>query len=497
MPGTELTTSTEPEGDELEQVDAALRADIRRLGNQLGGTLVRQAGPELLDQVERVRTLARQLRRGHEHRAVADQLTEMLRDVPVLTAIQLVRAFTTYFHLANVAEQVHRVENLATEAPASRNRFRETVAKAIAEGATPGQLAELVNRAELRPVFTAHPTEVSRRSILDKLAEVAVLLERRGERGATDAERRRIDRRIDELTDAMWLTDEIRRERPDPVDEARSILYYVSEIARSGVPELLDDIAAVLADHGAHLDPTAAPIRLGSWVGGDRDGNPNVTPETTRAVLAFQRTRALRLLVAEIEELADELSVSTQVRPVSDEILAAVADDRVTFADVLGTTQAEEPYRLRCSAIRQRLVEAGESPPGKRRYRSVTELEADLAAFDRSLRANGAELLADGRLARVRRTVAMVGFHLATLDIREHSTRHHESLATLFAPLGVPYASMSASERAMLLAGELANRRPLAPPSGAEISPGVALFGTLRQVMDRDGDDIVESYIIR
>jgi phosphoenolpyruvate carboxylase len=496
MSGTELSAPTEPDTDELEQVDAALRADIRRLGRQLGGTLVRQAGPELLDRVERVRTLARRLRRGHEDSAVADELTELLRDVPVVTAIELVRAFTTYFHLANVAEQVHRVENLAAEAPASRNRFRETVAKVLAAGVTPEQLAALVNRAELRPVFTAHPTEVSRRSILDKLAEIAVLLERRAERGATETERRRIDRRIDELTDAMWLTDEIRQERPDPVDEARSILYYVSEIAGAGIPELLDDIAAVLAESGVALQPTATPVRLGSWVGGDRDGNPNVTPETTRAVLAFQRTRALRILIAEIEELADELSVSTRVREVSAEVLAAVAADRERFADVLGTTQAEEPYRLRCSVIRQRLVEAGESPPGRRRYRSPAELEADLAAFDRSLRANGAGLLADGRLARVRRTVAMVGFHLATLDIREHSGRHHESLATLFEPLGVAYSALTREARTELLARELGDRRPLAPPSGTDVAPGIALFGTLRQTMDRDGDDIVESYIV-
>jgi len=169
-------------------------------------------------------------------------------------------------------------------------------------------------------VFTAHPTEASRRSILDKLAEIATLVETRGDNG-DQARNARIDRRVDELIDAIWQTDELRRERPDPVDEARSILYFLTEIVSDGLPQLFEDIDVALRSIGGELDPSRLPIRFGSWVGGDRDGNPNVTPETTREVLAHQRSRALRILISEIEDLSRELSVGTVVAGgISDEL---------------------------------------------------------------------------------------------------------------------------------------------------------------------------------
>ncbi len=482
--------------DHLAEIDFALRNDIRRLGAQLGDALVRQHGPELLQRVEQVRAMARGLRRDEESGAA---LAEMLDDVDVVEAIRLVRAFTVYFHLANTAEQVHRVEDLNAGGLAGSLRFAETVDKLVESGIDRSEIVAATRNADLRPVFTAHPTEASRRSILDKLTEIAVLIERRGESSSGSADQGRIDRRIDELIDAIWQTDELRRERPDPVDEARSILYFLTEITADGVPELFDDVDAVLRAIGGSLEGPQVPVRFGSWVGGDRDGNPNVTPTTTLEVLAFQRSRALRLLVTEIEELSSELSVSTAVTGITDELAAQLEADRDDFPNVVSRftkLSAGEPYRQRCSVIHQRLLETMDLAPGPRSYGSPAEMEADLAVMAQSLEANGGSLLARGRLARVRRILAMVGFHLAVLDVRENAVAHHQALGGLFAELGADYLALPPQERTALLTTELESRRPLAPPARANAQGSLALFAALRQALDLHGDGVVESYIV-
>ena len=479
-----------------EPSDAALRSDIRRLGNQLGNTLVRQHGESLLDAVERVRTLTRNLRDRGSNEDVTAELHELFDDTDVAHAILLVRAFTVYFHLANVAEQVHRIEDLNSGSPNFANQFEETIQVLTDSGIAPQEISQLVARAELRPVFTAHPTEASRRAILDKLAMVSRLIEQRGESRRTEADRRRIDRRIEELVEAIWQTDELRHVRPEPLDEARAVLYYLDLTVREAVPELLDEMQAALRSIGQALPTDRAPIRFGSWVGGDRDGNPNVSPATTDLVLSLQRRRALEILVDEVGALGHELSVSTRVHGVSDELQEAVDADRPTLKDVQGRVDWSEPYRIRCEAIRRRLVASADGDASRRGYRTPAHLDADLEVIERSLRENSGDLLADGILSRVRRILQVVGFHFATLDIREHSDRHHEALATLFAATNLDYAGTSGADRADLLATELASRRPLAPPSTPDDAGALALFRTLRTIMDRDGDDVIESYII-
>ena len=484
--------------DDLDQLDAALRRDIRRLGGQLGDTLVRQVGPELLEQVEHVRTLARALREGDD--SVGKELTDSLGDTDVVRAIELVRAFTTYFHLANTAEQVHRIDDLAENRTTRSKRFSETVSRLVELGFTADEVAAATNRVQLYPVFTAHPTEASRRSILDTLAEIATLIERRlGEPEQTVISR--IDRRIDELLDMIWQTDELRREKPDPVDEARSILYFLGEMLEEGVPELLDDIDATLRSlgNGLGLAPGAQPVRFGSWVGGDRDGNPNVTPDTTCEVLDFQRARALRLLISEIEALSAELSVSTAVRTITPELEAQLAADDEDFPKVRArfrALSAGEPYRQRLSVMHQRLLEAAETPPGPRAYTRPTELVDDLDMLSRSLLSAGGALIANGSLARVRRLVDLVGFHLATLDIRQHASKHHAALASLFAAVGTDYESLDKPGRARVLADELGSPRPLAAPQTGSADETRELFQVIRERMDSYGDDIIESYIV-
>ncbi|MCH8972258.1 MAG: phosphoenolpyruvate carboxylase, partial [Acidobacteria bacterium] len=251
--------------------DDALRTDIRRLGNQLGEALVRQHGPELLALVEKVRSLGKSARRGGSTEATA-KLHELLSDLPTDQVIPLVRAFTTYFYLANVTEQVHRADELAPD----ERYLRSTVDRILEADLDRDLVDEVLGRFEVRPVFTAHPTETARRSILSKTAALAELIETRLETDNPDR-MASIDRRSAELIDQIWQTDELRLQQPSVVDEARSALYYLIALATEVLPVVLETIATQFDRLGADAD--SVPLRFGSWVGGDRDGNPGVSPE--------------------------------------------------------------------------------------------------------------------------------------------------------------------------------------------------------------------------
>ena len=479
--------------------DEALRADIRRLGNQLGDALVRQHGPELLDLVEEVRALGKSSRRGGRTEA-AGQLDNRLADLEIDEVIPLVRAFTTYFYLANVAEQVHRIDQLAI----AELGLAATVDRVLEAGVEPDVLAEVMQRLEMRPVFTAHPTEAARRSILTKTARLAELIGQRLTAG--DADLALIDRRTAELIDQIWQTDELRLEKPNPVEEARSALYYLVQIASEVMPTLSERVALEIARLG--VVPDRSPIRFGSWVGGDRDGNPGVKPDTTLETLLLQHDRGIRHLIGLIEDLADELSVSERLAPMSDELDASLASDREMLPEVWqreGRRTAAEPYRLKCSYIRARLVntnrrlQQGLPHVEGKEYAHPDDLVADLDLMASSLSRARGELIAQGAVARMRRAAETFGFQMATLDVREHASRHHEALAELFGLVGVDYRAMSQDQRSEALSSELEGARPLSGLTTA-LSPEADLtlgaFRSIREALDLYGDQVIESYII-
>ncbi len=494
-------------GDIDPAVDAALRADIRLLGNLLGETLVRQAGDELLALVETVRSLTKRLRNNGGEDA-AGELDALLGPLDLDTTIRLVRAFSAYFYLANVAEQTHRLDEHAARSRVGAGVLRATVDRVAAAGLPEDEIKAVVERLDVRPVFTAHPTEAARRSILTKVRRVAELLEERADPRLHAGEQERITRRLAEVIDLMWQTDELRIVRPDPRDEARSVLFYFDEMFRDVVPDLADEIDHQLGRLGVEPEPGFRPLHFGTWVGGDRDGNPNVTPEVTFDVLAMQHDHALRELVAAVEELAAELSSSEAVVDITDELRASLAADREALPAVYRRFEkisAGEPYRLKLGFVhrrllntRQRLSDSGRHDPG-RDYRDAGELLAELLVMRRSLLAHRGDLIANGALARLIRRVAAFGFHLATMDIREHATRHHEVLAELYGATVPGYADMGRTDRAKLLAEELGGRRPLS--SVTTVLPErpartLETFHTVRRALDRFGAAIIESYVI-
>ena len=480
--------------------DEDLRADIRRLGNQLGEALVRQQGPDLLDLVEDVRSLGKSARRGGSAEA-AQNLHSLLTELATAEVIPLVRAFTTYFYLANVAEQVHRIEEMASD-----DRYlHQTVDRILASGLNQRLLDDVVTRFEVRPVFTAHPTEAARRSILSKRGEVAELLNRRLQASNQD-QIDLIDKRSSELIDQIWQTDELRTERPTVVDEARSALYYLMALAEDVLPRLAEIIDAQLR----RLSPGAetVPLRFGTWVGGDRDGNPGVTAQTTLEALALQHDRGLTLLIESIEELSEELSMSSELTRPSDELIDSLDVDRQMLPEVwqreMGRT-AEAPYRLKCSYVHAKLIntrariKSGAAHHPGRDYGHPTQLIDELDLVADSLRQSRGGLIADGAVARVRRAVTLLGFQMAILDIRQHSARHTAAVNELFGNVGIDLAGMDDDQKHKTLSAELTGARPLSGPTTALTEANtetLATFHSIREAQRRHGRQVVESYII-
>jgi phosphoenolpyruvate carboxylase len=505
IPTPAFTSVTSPTGH------AALRADIRLLLGLLGESLKRQEGQELLDLVEKVRSLGKEATQEDGDPQAADaQLRSCLDALDLDTAISLVRAFSQYFALANVAEQAHRAIELARDRPAG-GWLREAVERVVAEGIEPQAIAGVLERLEVRPVLTAHPTEAARRSVLTKLRVIAELIEERGDPRLGPERRQAVDARLAELVDLLWQTDELRRARPDPVDEAKAVLYYLDELLTGTMPDLLNHLAAELARIGVELPPRARPLRFGTWVGGDRDGNPHVSPKVTLDILGLHHDNGLAVLITEVDGLLGELSTSIQVAGISEELLESLLADREALPEVyrrFRRLNAEEPYRLKLSFIRARLVAtsqrlaAGGPHLEGLDYADADGLLDDLELIRRSLLANRGERIANGRFGSLVRTVAAFRFSLATMDVREHTDRHHIALAQLVDRLGEqprPYLRLPAAARTELLSAELAGRRPLhslLSPLEGEAATTFAVFGAIRAALDRYGDDVIESYVV-
>ncbi len=479
--------------------DDALRTDIRRLGNQLGESLIRQHGEDLLDLVERVRALGKTAR-GEGDADAHGSLEELLGGLSTEKVIPLVRAFTTYFYLANVAEQVHRMDDLAPD----HRYLRETVDRILLAGLDDDLIADVLDRFQVRPVFTAHPTEAARRSILRKSEALADLVE---ERLKTDNVEQldAIDRRSAELIDQIWQTDELRGGRPTVVHEARSMLYYLTAVASDVLPELSEIISHQL---GRLREGENVPLRFGSWVGGDRDGNPNVGPDTTLETLALQHDRGLFVLIAMIEQLADELSISDQLAPPSEDLLKSLKKDKKKLPEIWRREKPRtigEPYRLKCSYIHGRLLNtreriATDSPHHAGvDYSHPDEFVADLDLIIESLHQSRGALIAEGAVGRVRRVAKTLGFQFATLDVREHSAKHAAAVDELFEAVGFETAAMDEADRRELLSNEIIGNRPLSGPTTdltEASSRTLGAFQAIREAHRRYGTQVIESYII-
>ena len=469
-----------------------LRADVRKLGDLLGESLVRQEGQDLLELVEAVR------------KAVKDGGgDELLSTLSIDQSVQLVRAFSTYFNLANVAEQVHRARVLADARAQGGSWMAKAVDKiAAAQSAklaghefSTEDVTRWISELMVRPVFTAHPTEAARRSLLNKLGRVAKLLDE----PSTPAQRTQLA----EIIDVLWQTDELRVGRPEPLDEAMNALYYLDDLFKLTIPEVLSDFKNEIKRLGVDLPLDARPLSFGSWIGGDRDGNPNITASVTESAMLLQVGHAIRVTIAAMDELRQMLSVSTRITGVNKALLDSVEEDLKhipEFEERFKRLNVQEPYRLKATAIVHRLVftrnrhASGSAHVQHRDYNNTSELLADLALMRDSLLENRGELMATGLLERTMRTVSAFGLTHATLDVREHSDAHHHTLA--FA-LGDSYKSKNHQERFGVLAGELTSSKNLDFGKCDErAQKTLDTFKAVFDIVQRFGPESIETYIV-
>ena len=484
-------TGPSPHGVISEAEHDELRAAIRRLSSLLGETLTRHNGADLFALVEDIRQAGD--RSGDDG---ADSINARLEGLDPGTAVQLARAFSYYFRLANVAEQVHRSREHRARRPDGLGPLRRLVDQLV--GAVPAdELSGVLERLHLQPVFTAHPTEASRLSVRGTLHRIADVLD-----GSLP------ESRLRGLIDLLWQTDELRTTQPTVLDEARVVSHYLAQLGSSTVPELVEEFEQLLVSRGIERPAQFRPIVLGCWVGGDRDGNPNVTAETTFEAVRIYSERALEIHAASVVELRNELSVSTRVVGVSEELRASLAHDRRALPEAHGSVDSAEPYRVKCAVIQarlsntaQRLRSGAPHTPG-RDYGDGADYVADLAVVDRSLRGHLGADIAEGTLAHVMRVARVLGLHLAQLDVREHSAVHHEALAELYDRVGtggVPYRRLDEPGRQRLLGEELRRRRTLAPRSGGvgeRVDNVLATFDVMAAAQRTFGGDAARTYVI-
>ena len=461
--------------------NTSLRNDVRKLADLLGQTLARQEGEELLSLVEAVRLSVRE---GKQ-----DEVLSKLTDSQT---VSLVRAFSNYFNLANVAEQVDRTKVLAEQRETIGSWISRTIDRILkVQEATKDfdkkELQEWLDNFSVRPVFTAHPTEAARRSVLSKMTTIAQLLEQPD--SPTKSER------LAETIDLLWQTDELRLGRPEPLDEAVNSIYYLDELLQETVPEVLASFANEVRRLGVELSPDAKPLSFGTWIGGDRDGNPNITADVTKSAILLQNSHFTRAINRHLDELRQTLSISTKLIGVTKELEASLAQDLEKLPEIEARYRrinVEEPYRLKATAIGHKLLltqarhASGLPHFSGRDYKNTSELLQDFEIMHASLLANNGELIANGLLNRIYRTISAFGLTHATMDIREHSGVHRN----LFTQI---YGELSSSQ----ISEELKSQGKKEIKNLDEVGKKCFdTFVTVNELIDRFGSEVIESYII-
>jgi phosphoenolpyruvate carboxylase len=486
--------------------EEALREQFRLLGRIVGDTVAELRGAPALALVERTRQAAVALRAGRlpgGRAAFAEGFASLGLDELELLA----ESFTTLFHLVNAAEEQQRARALrARDVPGALNEgsVEAACAEIAGAGVSAREVQALLDRLLVMPVLTAHPTEARRRTLLDHLTEVATTLDALDDPRAGARERSLHEGRLREVVSALLATKPSRTTRPTPLDEVRAGLLVFEQTLLDVVPSVYRELARCLAarwpGESFHVGPF---LRFGTWIGGDRDGNPFVTADVTRATLERQRAIALARHARDVTALLRDLSPSAATLPPSAlaELERSIEEDRALGAAAPESTRTlrhDERWREKLRLVGARLEAA--RVRGEAGYADARGYLADLELLQRTLRAAGLARLAEGRLEDTRRRAEVFGFHLATLDVRQHSSVHERAVAEILAQGGVDgYAELDEPRRVALLA-ELAARPALAAPDRARLSPETREVLDTLEVVGRARRDVgpsaCERYVV-
>ncbi len=485
--------------------DEELRRDISLLGRLLGTVIREQAGEELLDTEERIRFLTRALRDEPDpgrQAAIEAQITGIVDGLSPEEVVDVIRCFAIYFQLVNAAEQHHRVRRGRRRDAEREEEDRpqpESLAEAFreiaAEGVSPERLRTALDRLRVELVATAHPTEISRQTVLAKHLIVDACLERLDNAAITPRERRQVmDELLEEIT-ILWQSDHQRAHKPRVTDEATRILYFFERVLVGATIRVHEELESHLRDYAPGLRPPERVLSFASWAGGDQDGNPNCTPDLVGVVLARHAELARRLLRDRARALAADLSISDRVVPVSEELRASLRADAEAVPELAAEIEArnpQQPYRQKLTHVIERL-----DPESARPYRDAGELVEDVRVMVRSLRAGRGERIADRSMEALLRQAEVFGLHLARLDVRQHSSRFQEAAAVLAGEDPAAWAELAEDTRAArleaLITGDGAAVPGTAPPTVVEVGE---TFRELRLAMDTHGEEAAGTVIV-
>ncbi len=510
--------------------DSRLRWTVRQLGNVLGETIVEQEGQAIFDLVEELRRLTRAQRQGDQSAGpqIESLTAELVEDLDATLGV--LKAFTSYFQLINLAEEQQRVRVVrqrAARAEENGTPMPETIQAAVTRLRTAGtpaqEMRSLLEEMLIKPVFTAHPTEAKRRTILLKLLDLSRLLRELDDHVLLPSEKTRTWEQIREIVVSLWQSDVNRERRPDVLDEVREGLYFFDTTLFDLLPEIYDELQRALLkeypdEGGGPADPAASLptfLRYGSWIGGDRDGNPFVTQDVTEGALRQQKQQALELYRRAVVGMYGHLSVARTRGGFSQAFLDSLAHD-IEHAPLGDKARLDrfslEPYRQKMILIYRRLgatlTQNRESwrtqRPDPWAYQNAGEFIKDLELIQKSLRQNKGNRLAEGRFARLVQQARIFGFHLASMDIRQHSGRHLEAVAELLQRYYRPqdsdfnYMKLSEADKTRLLVEEIESPRPLTArlQYSDETNETVALFRLIRQAHERIAPEAIGAYII-
>ncbi|MDR6227603.1 phosphoenolpyruvate carboxylase [Desmospora profundinema] len=487
-----------------------LRKDVRFLGHILGDVLVMQGGPNLLQQVEEIRELTKELRASGDPELLK-RCKQVIRELPPSMRRDVIRAFAIYFQLVNIAEQNHRIrrhrEYRRGEESSAQPFSIESAVRTLKEmELTADQVASMLDQLSLELIMTAHPTEAMRRTILDIHHRIADHVARLGDPLLTESVKKQIRDELLAEVITLWQSDELRHRKPTVLDEVRNGLYYMDETLFDVLPEVHRELEHALERHYPERNwHVPCFLRFGSWIGGDRDGNPWVTPEVTWQTLKMQRALVIEKYERSIRRMIGKLSHSTRQVNIPSQLIDSLKKDEqeVVLEDIgQGKWRNEhEPYRRKCTYILARLRHTCLNQQDRGAYDSVEPFLEDLKLIDRSLRTHQAHAIADGELAILIRQVELFGFHLLTLDVRQDSGEHEAALTEILSSLGIvsDYKGLSEEEKIKLLTDLLADPRPLTSSFMSfsdDTRECLELFHVISRAKREFGPESIRNYLI-
>lgn len=486
-----------------------LRRDIRFLANILGEVLVHQGGNELLNIVEKIREMSKSMRASFDPDIYKDYISTIHALTPE-NRHQVIRAFAIYFQLVNIAEQNHRIRR--------KRDYDRTAGETIQPGSiesiikelrlkdiTPEAIQEILQGISLELVMTAHPTEATRKAVLDIHHRIADQVMELDNPMLTYREREQLRTRLHGEVLALWQTDELRDRKPTVIDEVRNGLYYLDETLFDVLPEVYGELERCLdkyyPDQSWHVPSF---LRFGSWIGGDRDGNPSVTANVTYETLGMHRELALHKYEEVLRDAMNYMSFSRNIVNVTDELLESIRKDREEILDLEDPWRNEnEPYRIKLTYMLEKVRNTANphyhNPNA--RYQKPEQFIEELQILDRSLRNHYAEQVADRYIKKLIRQVELFGFHMSTLDIRQHSKEHENAMAEIFRIIGLTdsYSELSEDEKIELLTNVLNDPRPITS-AYFEYSESTMeclnVYRTVQAAQKEFGENCIRSYLI-